>query len=62
MGASRLFLYMHPMALAAMEALKAIEQLMRSRKHEEAQAAAKDFLRDIRDGKFGKPRNPPPGK
>ncbi len=50
--AARLYLYMNPLTLAAMESLKAIEAMMKAGKTSQAQAATKQFLRDIAAGNW----------
>jgi hypothetical protein len=52
----------HPTIIALRKTAEIAENIARKFEREEPQAAAKDFLRAIRDGKFSMPRNPPPGK
>lgn len=50
----------HPMFVAMHRTAQLAERFMGRGEAQEAQKAAKDFMRDIRDGKFDRPKVPPP--
>jgi hypothetical protein len=52
----------HPLFVAMHKTAQLAERVMGAQQAQEPQAAAKQFLRDIRDGKFNRPRNPRPGR
>lgn len=58
--AAALLVKWNPAVMAMMKAAALAERQFGKQGAGEPQAAAKDFLRDIRDGQFERPRNPPP--
>lgn len=56
--AATLLMKWHPLFVAMHKTAQAAERMMRRGEAGEAQAATKDFLRDIRDGRFRRPPAP----
>lgn len=51
----------HPMMQGMFATAKVAERIMRKGETQQAQAATKEFLREIRDGKWNRPKAPKPG-